>query len=121
MRRISLLVALCFCSSAFAGTTFRSSPSFRPSVPSYRPPTPAFRPSTPTPRPVVINRTTVVQQSVHHNTSSSSGSFFAPFLGSLGGSMLGSWLSRPAQPQPAPTIDCSLPANQGVVACQPAK
>ena len=113
MKKTILCVILAALSlNSLAGTSF-SRPSFRPS-------TPSFRPSVSAPRPVVINRTTVIQQHSNPPQNVSSGGSWGPLIGVLGGLAVGSFLTKQTQP-PAPTIDCSLPANQNVAACQPAK
>lgn len=115
MKRIAITaLTVCMAAPSFAisvarGGGFSAARSFSSPRPSYTA-RPAPRPTyAPPPRPVVVKKTTIVQQNVTHvqQPSSSSGGFFAPFMGAVAGSVVGDWLfghkeKEQAAPQPAP-------------------
>lgn len=100
------IVAMCIAEahaygSFGGGRSFSSARSF--SRPSYS--RPMFRPSYTAPRPIVRNKTVVVQQHVTQHHSSGGMGFFGTLFATGAGSYIGNKLAQPSQPEPvAPPV-----------------
>lgn len=95
-----------------SGRSSFSSSSFRSSAP--RPVYKAPAPAAPVARPITVNRTAVVQQTVVQRApaSSATGGFFSGLVGGMAGAGIVHWLTKPSTPEPRPAVDCNTVSPQ---------
>ena len=119
---VVLTIAALMAMPTWAGSTFRSTPSFSRPTPNYSKPAPIYK--APTPQ-IIKQNTTVVQQrqTVVHQTNNSGGGFLSSMVGSFAGAGIATWLfsPKPEQAPPAQQVDCTLPQNKTLQICQLAK